>query len=88
MLRASTCHYWRRRTLVKQSNYSAPTIGIAHPSPKNLLFDTIAGYLLGGLCWFAIPFALATAVGLASVALDLPVTAAEAGAGLVPPATA
>uniref|UniRef100_A0A7S0R9W6 Urea-proton symporter DUR3 n=1 Tax=Pyramimonas obovata TaxID=1411642 RepID=A0A7S0R9W6_9CHLO len=46
------------------------------------------GYLLGGLCWFAIPFALATAVGLASVALDLPVTAGEAGAGLVPPATA
>jgi SSS family transporter len=46
------------------------------------------GYLLGGLCWFAIPFSLATAVGLASVSLDLPVTAGEAGAGLVPPAAA
>ena len=32
--------------------------------------------------------ALATAMGLATVALDLPVTSAEAGAGLVPPAIA
>ena len=46
------------------------------------------GYLLGGLVWFTIPFALATAMGLATVALDLPVTSAEAGAGLVPPAIA
>jgi urea-proton symporter len=46
------------------------------------------GYLLGGMCWFAIPFSLATSLGLASVALSLPVTAAEAGAGLVPPAVA
>jgi SSS family transporter len=46
------------------------------------------GYLLGGLVWFAIPFSLATALGLAAVALDLPITAAEAGSGLVPPATA
>jgi SSS family transporter len=46
------------------------------------------GYLLGGLVWFAIPFSLATAMGLSSVALDLPVTADEAGAGLVPPAAA
>merc|ERR1711966_546099 len=45
------------------------------------------GYLLGGLVWFTIPFALATAMGLATVALDLPVTSAEAGAGLVPPAS-
>ena len=35
--------------------------------------------------WFTIPFALATAMGLATVALDLPVTSDEAGAGLVPP---
>jgi SSS family transporter len=46
------------------------------------------GYLLGGLVWFTIPFALATAMGLATVALDLPVTSSEAGSGLVPPAVA
>lgn len=46
------------------------------------------GYLLGGLVWFTIPFALATAMGLACVALDLPVTGGEAGDGLVPPAVA
>ena len=46
------------------------------------------GYLLGGLVWFTIPFALATSMGLATVALDLPVTAKEAGSGLVPPAVA
>ena len=46
------------------------------------------GYLLGGLVWFTIPFALATAMGLATVALDLPVTSGEAGKGLVPPAIA
>jgi len=46
------------------------------------------GYLLGGICWFAIPFSLATSLGLASTALLLPITASEAGAGLVPPAVA
>lgn len=46
------------------------------------------GYLLGGLCWFAIPFSLATSLGLASTALLLPITATEAGNGLVPPAVA
>mmetsp|Transcript_16819 Transcript_16819/g.27917 ORF Transcript_16819/g.27917 Transcript_16819/m.27917 type:complete len:534 (-) Transcript_16819:177-1778(-) len=46
------------------------------------------GYLLGGICWFAIPFSLATSLGLASTALQLPITASEAGAGLVPPAVA
>ena len=46
------------------------------------------GYLLGGLVWFTIPFSLATAMGLSSVALDLPVTGSEAGSGLVPPAAA
>ena len=49
---------------------------------------TWKGYILGGLCWFAIPFSLATSLGLASRALDLPLTPAEAGAGLVPPAVA
>lgn len=46
------------------------------------------GYLLGGLVWFTIPFALATSMGLCALALQLPITAAEAGAGLVPPAVA
>jgi len=46
------------------------------------------GYLLGGICWFAIPFALATSLGLTSTALMLPITANEAGSGLVPPAVA
>jgi urea-proton symporter len=46
------------------------------------------GYLLGGLCWFSVPFLLATAMGLACVALSLPVTAAEASSGLVLPAVA
>lgn len=46
------------------------------------------GYLLGGICWFAIPFSLATSLGLASTALMLPITSGEAGAGLVPPAVA
>jgi hypothetical protein len=46
------------------------------------------GYILGGLMWFSIPFTLATSLGLASVAMDLPITKDEASAGLVPPATA
>merc|ERR1719399_285836 len=46
------------------------------------------GYMLGGLVWFTIPFALAPSLGLAGVALNLPITVSEAGAGLVPPAVA
>lgn len=46
------------------------------------------GYLLGGLCWFAIPFTLATSLGLAAVAQSLPITLDEAEKGLVPPAVA
>lgn len=45
------------------------------------------GYLLGGLCWFAIPFSLATSLGLAAVALSLPISEDEVNKGLVPPAT-
>lgn len=44
--------------------------------------------MLGGLVWFTIPFALATSLGLAANALGIKLTAAEAGAGLVPPASA
>ncbi|GBG60780.1 hypothetical protein CBR_g12518 [Chara braunii] len=46
------------------------------------------GYLLGGMCWFAIPFSLATSMGLGALALRLPVTYKEADEGLVPAATA
>ncbi|KAG2450802.1 hypothetical protein HYH02_004639 [Chlamydomonas schloesseri] len=49
---------------------------------------TYKGYLVGGLCWFAIPFTMATTMGLGARALDLPITKAEASAGLVPPALA
>jgi Na+/proline symporter len=40
------------------------------------------------MCWFSIPFSLATSLGLASTALMLPITSDEAGSGLVPPAVA
>lgn len=46
------------------------------------------GYILGGLVWFTIPFALATALGLAGNALNVKLTADDAGSGLVPPASA
>ncbi|KAM7493795.1 hypothetical protein LguiB_028404 [Lonicera macranthoides] len=50
--------------------------------------STHKGYLLGGLVWFAVPFSLATSLGLGALALDLPLTASEASRGLVPAATA
>lgn len=46
------------------------------------------GFVLAGLLWFAIPFALATAAGLAAVALSLPLSDAEVDSGLVLPAVA
>jgi len=46
------------------------------------------GYLAGGLVWFTIPFALATSLGLAGVALNGAIKASDANAGLVPPAAA
>jgi len=46
------------------------------------------GYLLGGLVWFTIPFALATSLGLAGNALNVKLDAVESGRGLVPPAAA
>ncbi|TYK11439.1 urea-proton symporter DUR3 [Cucumis melo var. makuwa] len=50
--------------------------------------STHKGYLVGGLVWFAVPFSLATSLGLGALALDLPITTEEASRGLVPPATA
>jgi SSS family transporter len=43
------------------------------------------GFLVGGLAWFAIPFALATALGLAAVAVDVSLTNEQIGLGLVAP---
>ncbi|OVA12071.1 Sodium/solute symporter [Macleaya cordata] len=50
--------------------------------------STHKGYLLGGLVWFAVPFSLATSLGLGALALDLPITETEASRGLVPASTA
>ncbi|KAK9812194.1 hypothetical protein WJX73_003550 [Symbiochloris irregularis] len=44
------------------------------------------GYILGGLMWYAVPFGLATSLGLTVKALDLPLTSKEANSGLVPAA--
>ena len=46
------------------------------------------GYLLGGMVWFTIPFALATSLGLGGIATNAAIYPADSGAGLVPPATA
>lgn len=45
-------------------------------------------YILGGLMWIPIPFALSTSLGLSVLAADLPVTTAEGNQGLVPIAAA
>ena len=49
---------------------------------------TCRGYILGGLMWFAVPFTLATTLGLTGLALDLPLSVKEVSSGLVPPAVA
>lgn len=41
------------------------------------------GYILGGLCWFAIPFSLASSLGLTAVALGVKFDAADVNNGLV-----
>ncbi|CAL1534239.1 unnamed protein product [Lymnaea stagnalis] len=53
----------------------------------------VMGFLLGGLAWFAIPFSLSTAMGLAYIALSAEqgadmLNAMEVDSGLVPPAVA
>ncbi len=40
------------------------------------------------MLWFAVPFSMATTIGLAGLALDLPMSASEIGQALVPPAVA
>ena len=46
------------------------------------------GFMVGGLAWFAIPFTLATTLGLAAVAIDVPLTADQISMGLVAPTAA
>ena len=58
---------------------------IAISSRKECVFP---GFLLGGLLWFAVPFCLSTALGLANVALQLPTNTDEANRGLVAVASA
>jgi len=46
------------------------------------------GMVLGGLCWFAIPFTFSTTLGIGVIALNLNVSIEEANQGLVPLALA
>lgn len=46
------------------------------------------GFIIGGLAWFAIPFTLATTLGLAAVATNVTLTDNEIGLGLVAPTAA
>ncbi|KAG2178012.1 hypothetical protein INT43_003265 [Umbelopsis isabellina] len=45
----------------------------------------VKAYLMGGLSWFAIPFGLATCLGLAGRALQIDISASDVSAGLVLP---
>jgi urea-proton symporter len=47
--------------------------------------SAINGFLIGGLAWFAIPFTLATTLGLAGLATGLQLSPEEIGSGLVAP---
>ena len=50
--------------------------------------SVVPGFLVGGLAWFAIPFALATTLGLAAVEVNLELTPLEISSGLVAPLAA
>ena len=41
-----------------------------HPDLTNPQFQGVWGFIAGGLCWFAIPFGLATTMGLAYLGLS------------------
>jgi SSS family transporter len=47
--------------------------------------SAINGFLIGGLAWFAIPFTLATTLGLGGLAIGLQLTPEEISSGLVAP---
>jgi Na+/proline symporter len=46
------------------------------------------GYLMGGLAWFAIPFTLATTLGLAAIGMNIQLTDEQVSQGLVAPSAA
>lgn len=50
--------------------------------------SAVKGFLIGGLAWFAIPFTLATTLGLGAVAVGVSLTPEQIGMGLVAPAAA
>jgi len=50
--------------------------------------STVRGFLLGGMCWFSIPFTLATTMGLTAVALNVALTPEQVQLGLTVPAAA
>jgi SSS family transporter len=50
--------------------------------------SAVKGFLIGGLAWFAIPFALATTLGLAAVATNVSLTPEQIESGLVAPTAA
>ena len=47
--------------------------------------SAVKGFLIGGLAWFAIPFALATTLGLGAVAVGVSLTPDQIGMGLIAP---
>ena len=50
--------------------------------------SVVGGFVMGGLIWFAIPFTLATTLGLAAVATGVTLTEDQIGLGLVAPTAA
>jgi nucleotide-binding universal stress UspA family protein len=50
--------------------------------------SAVRGFLIGGLAWFAIPFTLATTLGLAAVASGVSLTHEQISSGLVAPTAA
>ncbi len=50
--------------------------------------STVKGFLVGGMSWFAIPFTLATTMGLTAVALGVSLTPEQVQLGLTVPAAA
>ncbi len=50
--------------------------------------SAVRGFLTGGLAWFAIPFTLATTLGLSAVATGVSLTPEQISSGLVAPAAA
>ncbi|HEX7275709.1 MAG TPA: sodium/solute symporter [Nitrososphaeraceae archaeon] len=50
--------------------------------------SAVKGFLIGGLAWFAIPFALATTLGLGAVAVGVTLTPHQVGMGLIAPTAA